>query len=246
MRSSTDARGRQPLYKAVKRRLGDALHDGTWRHGQALPAEPALARRFGASVGTLRRAVGELVAEGVLVRRQGSGTFVASHTRDVMLTRFFAIVDRQGDKRFPQSQTLSFRRTVADAATAQALAIRAGAPTLQIEALLHLDGAPVIFDRIRLPAALFPDMTKEVFTERDTTVYALYQSRYDITVVRIEESITAAVADARVRELLALPEPAAVLRIARTAFAHRDTPVDTRVRFVNTAHHRYLSVLGQR
>jgi GntR family transcriptional regulator len=246
MRSTGSAPGRQPLYKAVKRRLGDALHDGTWRHGQALPPEPALARRFGASVGTWRRAVGELVAEGVLVRRQGSGTFVASHTRDVMLTRFFAIVDRQGEKRFPHSQTLAFRRTVADAASAQALAIRVGAPMLQIEALLHLDGAPVIFDRIRLPAALFPDMTREVFSERDTTVYALYQSRYDITVVRIEESITAAVADARVRGLLALPEPAAVLRIARTAYAHGDTPVDTRVRFVNTAHHRYLSVLGQR
>ena len=246
MRSTRGTPGQAPLYKAVKRRLGDALHDGTWRHGQALPPEPALARRFGASVGTLRRAVGEVVAEGVLVRRQGSGTFVASHTRDVMLTRFFAIVDRHGEKRFPQSRTLSFRRTAADAASAQALALRAGAPVLQIEALLHLDGAPVIFDRIRLPAELFPGMTKEVFTERDTTVYALYQSRYDITVVRIEESITAAVADARVRELLALPEPAAVLRIARTAYAHDGTPVDTRVRFVNTAHHRYLSVLGQR
>lgn len=235
----------QPLYREVKRRLADALHQGVWRHGQVLPPEPALARRFGASVGTLRRAVGELVTEGILVRRQGSGTFVASHTRDVMLTRFFRIVDRAGDKHFPQSQTLSFRRGAADAGSAQALRIRTGAPLLQIEALLHLDGAPVIFDRIRLPGALFPDMTKEVFSERDTTIYALYQSRYDITVVRIEESITAALADSRVRHLMRLPEPAAVLRIARTAFAHGDTPVDTRVRFVNTAHHRYLSVLGQ-
>ena len=97
-----------PLYKDVKRRLADALHQGTWRHGQVLPPEPALAERFGASVGTLRRAVGELVGEGILVRRQGSGTFVASHTRDVMLTRFFRIVDRDGNKRFPHSQTLPF------------------------------------------------------------------------------------------------------------------------------------------
>ena len=113
---------------------------------------------------------------------------------------------------------------------------------LQIEALLSLDGAPVILDRIRLPAALFPDMTREVFSERDTTIYALYQSRYDITVVRIEESITAAIADARVRALLRLADPAPVLRIARTAYAHRDVPVDARVRYVRTTHHRYLSV----
>ena len=235
-----------PLYKDVKRRLADALHHGTWRHGQVLPPEPQLAERFGASVGTLRRAVGELVAEGILVRRQGSGTFVASHTRDVMLTRFFRIVDKDGNKRFPQSQTLAFRRTHADAAGAEALQIDVGAPMLQIEALLSLDGAPVILDRIRLPAALFPDMTREVFSERDTTIYALYQSRYDITVVRIEESITAAIADARVRALLRLADPAPVLRIARTAYAHRDVPVDARVRYVRTTHHRYLSVLGQR
>jgi GntR family transcriptional regulator len=235
-----------PLYKDVKRRLTDALHLGTWRHGQVLPPEPALAERFGASVGTLRRAVGELVGEGILVRRQGSGTFVASHTQDVMLTRFFRIVDRDGNKHLPRSQTLSFRRTHADAASAAALRLRAGAPILQIEALLSLDGKPVILDRIRLPAALFPDMTREVFSERDITIYALYQSRYDITVVRIEESITAATADARVRTLLRLAAPAPVLRIARTAYAHRDVPVDTRVRYVSTARHRYLSVLGQR
>ena len=235
-----------PLYKDVKRRLTDALHQGTWRHGQMLPPEPALAERFGASVGTLRRAVGELVGEGILVRRQGSGTFVASHTRDVMLTRFLRIVDRDGNKHFPQSQTLSFRRTHADASSAAALRLRAGATILQIEALLSLDGEPVILDRIRLPAALFPDMTREVFSERDITIYALYQSRYDITVVRIEESITAAIADSRVRALLRLTDPSPVLRIARTAYAHRDVPVDTRVRYVSTARHRYLSVLGQR
>lgn len=235
-----------PLYKNVKRQLADALHQGTWRHGQMLPPEPALAMQFGVSVGTLRRAVGELVAEGILVRRQGSGTFVASHTRDVMLTRFFCIVDREGNKHFPESRTLAFRRSYADAASAEALRIRVGAPTLQIEALLSLDGTPVILDRIHLPGALFPDMTKEVFSERDTTVYALYQSRYDITVVRIEESITAAVADTRVRMLLRLPDPAPVLRIARTAYSHRDVPVDTRVRYVRTTHHRYLSMLGQR
>src|SRR5512139_890325 len=89
---------RLPLYKIVKQKLTDALQDGTWKHGQFLPPEPELAQRFGASVGTLRKAVDELVAENLLVRRQGQGTHVASHTRDTMLTRFFQIVDRDGNK----------------------------------------------------------------------------------------------------------------------------------------------------
>lgn len=235
-----------PLYKDVKRRLTDALHRGIWRHGQMLPPEPQLAASLKVSVGTLRKSVGELVAEGILVRHQGRGTYVASHTRDVMLTRFFQIVDRDGNKHLPRTQTLSFRRARADAGTAEALHLTVGAPVLHIEALLHLDDEPVILDRIRLPCELFPDMTERIFSERDTTIYALYQSRYDITVVRIEESLTATLADTRVRTLLRLAEPAPVLRIARTAFAHNDRPVDTRVRFIKTSRHRYLNVLGQR
>ena len=223
-----------PLYKDVKRRLTDALHQGTWRHGQMLPPEPALAERFGASVGTLRRAVGELVGEGILVRRQGSGTFVASHTRDVMLTRFFRIVDRDGNKRFPQSQTLSFRRTHADAASAEALQIARRCPILQIEALLSLDGEPVILDRIRLPAALFPDMTREVFSERDT--------RSMRSTSRATTSPSCASRNRSPRRsptrgcarCFASPTRHPVLRIARTAYAHRDVPVDTRVRYVST------------
>lgn len=237
---------RVPLYKEVKRRLTDALRKGVWRHGQVLPPEPALAAQYGVSIGTVRKAVGELCSENILVRRQGRGTFVASHTRDVMLARFFQIVDRDGAKHFPRSQTLSFRRARADAGTAAVLRVATGAPIFQIEALLHLDDEPAILDRIRLPAALFPDMTEQVFSERDTTIYALYQSRYDITVVRIEESITAAGADARTAALLRVDEGTPVLRIARTAYAHNDLPVDTRVRHVRTGRYRYLCVLGQR
>ncbi len=237
---------RLPLYKVVKQKLTDALQDGTWKHGQFLPPEPELAARFGASVGTLRKAVDELVAENLLVRRQGQGTHVASHTRDTMLTRFFQIVDRDGAKRFPQAQLLSFRRIRADAGTAEVLGLAANAPVIQVENLLHLDDAPVILDRIRLPHALFPDMTEHLFIDRETTIYGLYQSRYGITVVRTEESITAALADERVRTLLRLPEPAAVLRIVRTAYTYRDVAVDTRIRFVNTTRHRYLSALGKR
>ena len=235
-----------PLYRLIKQQLSDALRDGVWKHGQFLPPEPELARRYGASVGTLRKAVDELVAENLLVRRQGRGTHVASHTRDTMLTRFFHIVDRAGVKHFPQSRLLGIRRGRADAATAYLLRISVDAPILQIDNLLSLDGEPAIVDRIRLPAVLFPDMSEQIFSERDTTIYGLYQSRYGITVVRTDESITAVIADERVRTLLRLGDPAAVLRIVRTAYAYKDLPVDTRIRFVKTTHHRYLSVSGKR
>jgi GntR family transcriptional regulator len=238
--------GREPLYKQVKGRIVESLREGHWRHGEAIPGESTLARRFGASIGTLRKAVDELVAEHILVREHGRGTFVASHTRDYMLNVFFSIVDREGEKDFPETELVEFRRGRADLATAKQLALRPGAPVLRIRTLLRLAGQRVIVDNIRLPAALFPDLTERAFLDRDTTIYGLYQRRYGITVVRTVESIQAALADATTRRLLDLEPPAPVLRIVRTAYTHKDQPVDTRVRFVRTTHHRYLSVLGKR
>lgn len=235
-----------PLYKRVKSEIVESLREGRWKHGQALPGESTLAAGFGASIGTVRKAVDELVAENILVRQHGRGTFVASHTRDYMLNVFFTIVDRRGGKTFPETELVAFKRGRADVSTSRQLEIATGAPVLQIQTLLRLGGQPAIVDNIRLPAALFPDLTEHAFLNRDTTVYGLYQMRYGITVVRTVEAIEAALADTRTRALLGLQAPAPVLRIVRTAYTYRDQPVDTRVRYVRTTHHRYLSVLGKR
>lgn len=69
-----------PLYKEVKLRLTRGLAAGEWKPGEAIPSEARLAERFNVSIGTIRKAIDELVAERILVRQQGRGTFVASHT----------------------------------------------------------------------------------------------------------------------------------------------------------------------
>lgn len=233
-----------PLYKAVKHKLTEELRTGRWRHGQVIPSEPLLAKRYGASVGTLRRAVGELVAENILVREQGRGTFVASHTRDYMLNVFFRIEDRDGRRALPDSELISFRRGRANRETALALQIAVGDPVYQIRARLHLQGKAMILDDIRLPARLFPDLNERVFANRDTTIYGMFQARYGVTVARATETLTAELADGLTCRLLDLQPPAPVLKVVRTAYAYKDVPVDWRLRYVNTRSHRYLSVLG--
>ncbi len=234
-----------PAYKLVKQKLTEELSRGRWRHGEAIPSEPLLARRYQVSIGTLRRAVGELVAENILVREQGRGTFVASHTRDYMLNVFFRIENHEGLRELPESELISFRRAPASRAAAAALQVRPRDPVYQIRVRLRLRGKIVILDEIRLPARLFPDMNEHIFAERDTTVYGMFQARYGITVVKQRETLTAQLADADTCRLLNLRRPAAVLKVIRTAYAHKDVPVDWRVRYVNTAHHHYLSILGR-
>ena len=104
-----------PLYKDVKRQLMEALTRGEWKPGEAIPSERRLAERFGISIGTVRKAIDELVAENILIRQQGRGTFVATHNRDRLLFYFFHVVPEQGPKEYPEVELLSFARAKADA-----------------------------------------------------------------------------------------------------------------------------------
>ena len=233
-----------PVYKDVKQKLTGELARGRWRYGQSIPSEPMLAKRYGVSVGTLRRAVSELVAENILVRRQGAGTFVVSHTRDYMLNVFFRIEDREGRRELPKSELIAFRRGRATAEVARALHLKAGDAVFQIRARLTLHDAPAILDDIRLPVRLFPDLNERIFTERDMTIYGMFQARYGLSITKATETLEAQLADRATCQLLGMTPPAAVMKITRTAYAHKDLPVDWRVRYVNTQSHRYLSLLG--
>lgn len=233
------------LHAEIKRRLVGAMSDGRWKHGQAIPSETALASRYRVSVGTVRRAVSELVAENVLVRRQGSGTYVASHTPDYMLSVFFWIVDEKGRKELPRAQLLSFRHGEADRGTAARLQLAPRTPILRIHALQHIGGRPMMLDDIRMPRALYPGLDARLFRERDGTLYGFLQERFGVTVVRVAEQLQARTASARVSARLGVPRHAPVLRIERTAYTYRNEAVETRVRFVNTARLRYLSLFGR-
>src|SRR5436190_44350 len=97
------------LYKSVRAAMTSSLARGEWKPGDLIPSEFALAERFGVSKGTIRRALDELVAEKILVRRQGSGTYVAIHSRDRALYHFFHLASRDGKKELPVRELLSYR-----------------------------------------------------------------------------------------------------------------------------------------
>lgn len=196
-------------------------------------------------MGTIRKAVGELEAERILVREQGRGTFVVTHNRDYMLNVFFQIVDAAGRKELPQARLLAFEKGAADATTAQRLQIAPRAPVYRIKLLQLLGNQAVIVDHLRLPAATFPDLRAETMASLTSTLYELYQVRYSINVLRSEEHLSAELADADTCKLLRLRPPAPVLKIVRTAYTYKDAAVETRVRFVQTRKHRYLSLLGR-
>lgn len=234
-----------PLYREVKAALVASLAAGEWPPGEALPSETRLAERFGVSIGTLRKAVDELVAERVLVRQQGRGTFVATHGPRRLLFHFFHIVRDDGEKELPEPELLAFERGRAEPGEAARLAIAAGDRVFRIRNLLKLGGEPVVLDAIVLPQALFPDLTEKIFRERDETIYGLYQTRYGINVVRAVERLKACLADRPTARVLGVAAGAPLLRIDRLALTYHDRPVELRTSLVDTSGHQYLSDLGK-
>jgi GntR family transcriptional regulator len=228
-----------PLYRAVRLHITEAIGAGEWRPGDALPAEKKLCERFGVSMGTLRKAVDELTASGLLVRQQGRGTFVARHSQDRYLFSFFHLVGHDGRKAYPTVRFLNFERMVADRFAAEALALKPGAPLLHLSNELSLDGTVVSLDEIYLPATLFPGLTEPRLRGRQTTLYQMYQDEFDVSVVRTAERLQSVAANRAQARLLKTTTGNPLLRIVRTAYSFQDRPVELRLSFVNTAHCEY-------
>jgi GntR family transcriptional regulator len=234
-----------PLYKEIKRQMMEALTGGAWKAGEAIPAERRLSERHGSSIGTVRRAIDELVAENILIRQQGRGTFVASHTRDRLLFYFFHIVPDSGAKLYPDVQFLSFAKGRADRVAAEKLRIAVGDPVFRARNRLRLAGVPIMVDDITLPATRFAGMTEAQFRDRPSTIYNLYQQAYGISVVRSSERLRATLADAESAALLDIARGAPLLQIRRVAHTYNDVPVEFRVSLVDTAHHEYWAEIGR-
>ena len=247
------ASGTGPLYRQVKRELQRQIEAGHYTPGDTLPSETVIAAAMGVSIGTLRRAVDELVHENVLVRRQGRGTFVALHSTDSFLFQFFHVEPRaepsqEGtphERELPQVECLAFARARADETEAAVLRLKAGDAVIRVVNRLSLSGRPVVHDRLTLGAGLFRGMTEKRFRERPSTVYRFYQSDFGISVLRARERVRAVAATADIARTLGVALGTPMLEVHRVALSFGDKPVEYRVSTINTSAHDYVSTLSK-
>ena len=234
-----------PLYKEVKRQLTESLRNGEWKPGEVIASEKLLVTRFGVSLGTLRKAVDELVAEKVLIRHQGRGTFVASHENERQFFYFFDIARPDGDKDYPKVELLSFTKGRADATLARKLGIETGAAVFRFVNRLFFHGVAAMIDEIEVPEALFPGLSKKRLLERPHTVYHFYQQQFGVSVIRTEEMLSAVLCNAAQAGILGIAEAAPLLCVQRVAYSYRDQAVEVRRSFVDTRAHVYLAQRGR-
>lgn len=232
-----------PLYKSVQRALMERLSNGELKPGQLIPSERQLATEFAISIGTLRKAIDDLVEQRILIRQQGKGTYVATHDRERLLFYFFHIVPQQGLKSYPLVEFLAFQKAEASAEIAQRLAIAVNAPVFHVRNRLSLEGDVVSVDDLFLDQARFAGLTAQQFRDRPNTIYNLYQEAFGTTVVKTDERLRAETAEPEIAKLLKLRPGSPVLTIRRTAIDIRGEPAEFRISTVNTEKHEYFAEL---
>ena len=239
---SSNSRG-SSLYQAIKLQLIEDIESGAVAPGDVLPNERDLASRFAVAIGTLRRALDDLVAEGILVRQQGRGTFVRRQDREQFMYQFFKITARDGVKEFPKVQTHSFAKARASQEEAKALGLQTGQAVIRICNVLSLAEQSVIIDQIVIAQTLFEGLTRKMFESRPSTIYELYQSVFGVTVVGGTERARAIACDEFSAQMLGLEVGQPVLRLERIAHTFGGKPAEYRTSIVNTDHFDYVSNL---
>jgi GntR family transcriptional regulator len=233
-----------PLYRQIKDLLLEGLRGGEWRPGEAIPSEIELAARFRVSQGTVRKAIDELAAENLLVRRQGKGTFVATHGEPQVRFRFLRLTPDSGEAVAAERELLEFRRARASAELARLLELKPGEPVIMLKRRIAFDGSPVLLEEVWLPGNRFKGITAAAITDHQGALYNLFETDFGTRMVRAEERLKAVSADAAAAELLGVEPGHALLQVERLSFTYGDTPVEWRKGVYKTDRHYYRSELG--
>lgn len=234
-----------PLYRQIKALLVQSLDRGEWKPGELIPSEIDLAARFQVSQGTVRKAVDELAAEHMLLRRQGKGTFVATHHEARVRYRFLRLApDAEGEGGRAESRILECRRLRAPAEIARALDIRVGETVLLIRRLLLMNQAPTVVDDIWLPGGAFRGLTLEVLAANKAPMYGLFESEFGVSMVRADEKLRAVAASAEIAALLQVEPGQPLLQVDRVSYTYGDRPMEVRRGLYLTDHYHYRNSLN--
>lgn len=236
-----------PLYQQIKILILRSLQAGEWKPGELIPSEIDLAARFHVSQGTVRKAIDELGGENLVVRRQGKGTFVATHSEQQVQYRFLRLTPDSGDIRSEgpaDRRIIDCKRLRAPAEIARPLALRTGDAVLRLRRVLAFQGTPTILEDVWLPGGPFKGLTAERLASYRGPVYAMFESEFGVRMVRAEEKIRAVAADAASAELLAVPVGEPLLHVERTAYTYNDLPMELRRGLYRTDSHHYKNELS--
>jgi GntR family transcriptional regulator len=230
--------GPVPLHHQVYLDLKAAIDEGEHAPGDRLPPERELARRYGCSLITIRRALDELSRESRVRRDQGRGTFVLPPRLELDIAgaqSFTEEMQRRGLD--PETRLVAARPEAASDSVAQALHLEAGSPTLYLERLRVAGGEPLLLEMVHLPAERFPGLLASDLEHN--SLYDILTERYATPVVRAREALEPVLLPAREARLLGLGPRSLALLIEGIAYTADGTAVEFGRTYVRGDRTRY-------
>jgi GntR family transcriptional regulator len=233
-----------PLYQQIKTLILQSLQGGEWKPGDVMPSEQELAGRFRVSQGTVRKAIDELAADNLVVRRQGKGTFVATHAERHIQYRFLRLQPDAGQEDRAERTIVDCRRMRATAEIGRLLGLRSADPVVLVRRVLAFGGVPTILEDVWLPGTPFKGLTQEALSSDQGPMYAFFESQFGVRMVRAEEKIKAAGATAEAAALLGVAAGHPLLGVERIAYTYNDVPMELRRGLYRTDMHHYKNELS--
>lgn len=214
-----------PLYEQLKLSLRKKVDEQVWQEGQRLPSEAELCADYDVSRITVRRAVDELVEEGVLERRQGKGTFVASSRMSVQMMPMNVIM--QGfyilDTERKQTNVITKREYEANRHEREVLGLQEGDSVYVFTRQMMLDGKVCMLDRSTFPAGRYPGLFERVTDNMST--YRLLVEEYGVVMHCVHKEISHTYASAEQAKWLDCPVGTPLFRIYKVVYDPQGVPI---------------------
>jgi len=228
MLQNTDER--LPLHARLRDALASRIASLEWGAGQTIPSEQVLTKEYGVSTNTVRKAVEQLVREGLLERRQGSGTFVRRPSFDGSLFRWFNFKDlaSHAARTVPESRLLERSIVEPPGEVAAALRLSPGAKVLKVLRLRLWAGEPAISEDLFLPLPRFARFADLPEAEIGPLLYPVYEREFGLVVAAVEDELSLGHADATRAALLNIGVGDPIVVVERTSMDANGLPIDWR------------------
>lgn len=236
-----------PLYQQIKSLILQSLQAGAWKPGEMIPSEMELASRYRVSQGTVRKAIDELAADNLLSRRQGKGTFVATHAERHVQYRFLRLLPDAGDRNEEgpaDRHIVSCRAIKGSSEICKLLQLSTGESLIHVRRVLVFAGIPTILEDIWLPGSSFKGLSSDQMRDYQGATYAMFEVEYGVRMVRAEEKLRAVLPDEAQAALLQIDRHAPLLSVERVAYTYNDMPMELRRGLYRTDTHHYRNTLS--
>lgn len=205
-----------PVYIQIHNQIRDEIEKGKWTVGDRIPSERELATQFSVSRMTLRQAVQTLVDEGILERKIGSGTFVASKKVQEKMLGIESFTDIMlSQDRKPTSKTISYHVKPASTSEAEKLQLDENQMVLRMERIRYADGIPICFEVATIPYIFIDGLSKSAVTR---SLYKSLEQEKGFVIGRAEQTVSAMLASERISEYLDIKRSEAILRLKQISY----------------------------